>query len=204
MRNRTRVIAVTAAVTAALAGSTAAAVASTSGTNTGAQPRSIHAKTVSASRNKPGPSGDPAGRLGVSPARLDRALREVKISLSKAGGKATEGQFYATLARLLGLPEARVRQALPAVKRDAAGAAAKRAASRADMRQAENAFTAAVARELHVSMARVSAALRPFLAAGRIDPSSPAFAAAARSLGISTAQLNTALMHAKESLAGGR
>ena len=60
---------------------------------------------------------------------------------------------------------------------------------------------AAVAAELHVSTARVSAALQPLFAAGHADPSSPAFAAAARSLGVSSQQLSTALMHAKQSLA---
>ena len=70
-------------------------------------------------------------------------------------------------------------------------------------RQGHDAMTAAVARELHASTARVSAALRPLFAAGRADTSSPAFAAAARSLGVSTQQLFTALMHAKQSLAQG-
>jgi hypothetical protein len=70
-------------------------------------------------------------------------------------------------------------------------------------KQGHDAMVAAVARELHVSMARVSAALRPLFAAGRADPSSPLFAAAARSLGVSTQQLNAALIHAKQSMAAG-
>jgi len=70
-------------------------------------------------------------------------------------------------------------------------------------RQGHDAMTAAVAGELHLSAARVGAALRPLFAAGRADTSSPAFAAAARSLGVSTQQLNTALMRAKQSLAAG-
>jgi len=73
----------------------------------------------------------------------------------------------------------------------------------AEERQGHDAMTAAVARELHVSTARAGAALRPLFAAGRADTSSPAFAAAARSLGVSTQQLNTALGHAKQSLAAG-
>src|SRR5262249_22594581 len=64
-----------------------------------------------------------------------------------------------------------------------------------------DAIVAAVARELHVSTARVSAALQPLFAAGRADTSSSAFAAAARALGVSTGQLNAALVHAKQSLA---
>jgi hypothetical protein len=66
-----------------------------------------------------------------------------------------------------------------------------------------DAIVAAVARELHVSTARVSAALQPLFAAGRADASSPAFAAAARALGVGTQQLSAALGHAKQSLAQG-
>ncbi len=66
-----------------------------------------------------------------------------------------------------------------------------------------DAIVPVVAGELHVSTARVSAALQPLFAAGYADPSSPAFAAAARSLGVSTQQLSAALAHAKQSLAQG-
>ena len=67
-----------------------------------------------------------------------------------------------------------------------------------------DAIVAAVAQELHVSTARVSAALQPLFAAGRVDTSSPVFAAAARSLGVSTQQLATALVHGKQSLGPSR
>src|SRR5262245_30532641 len=194
MRNRTRVIAA-AAVTAALAaGSTGAAVAS----RTGAKP-SGHAKTVSASGKRAGDS-ELAARLGVSPTRLDHALRAVKISLSKASAKPTEGQFDAALARMLGIPQARVRQALPVGK----PGGSKAAGSKAAVRPGNDALTAAVARELRVSTARVNAALRPLFAAGTADSSSTIFAAAARSLGVSTQQLSAALAHAKLSLAGSK
>ena len=76
-------------------------------------------------------------------------------------------------------------------------------ANAAQERQAHDAITAAVARALHVSASRVSAALRPLFAAGHADTSSSAFAAAARSLGVSTQQLSASLMHAKMSLAPG-
>jgi len=66
-----------------------------------------------------------------------------------------------------------------------------------------DALVAAVAQQLHVSTDRVSAALQPLFAAGRANTSSPAFAAAAGSLGVSTQQLSAALAHAKESLAPG-
>jgi hypothetical protein len=64
-----------------------------------------------------------------------------------------------------------------------------------------DALVAAVAEELHVSTARVSAALQPLFAAGHADTSSPAFAAAARSLGVSAQRLSAALANAKQSLA---
>ena len=70
-------------------------------------------------------------------------------------------------------------------------------------KQGHDAIVAAVSGDLHVSTARVSAALAPLFAAGHADTSSPLFAAAARSLGVSTQQLNTALVQAKQSLAGG-
>ena len=66
-----------------------------------------------------------------------------------------------------------------------------------------DAMVAAVARELQVSTARVSAALRPLFAASGAGTLSPVLAAAAHSLGVSKQQLVAALGHAKQSLAGG-
>ena len=74
-------------------------------------------------------------------------------------------------------------------------------ATSASEKPGHDAMVAAVAAELHVSTPRASAALQPLFAAGRAGTSSPAFAAAARALGVSTGQLDTALMHAKQSLA---
>ena len=70
-------------------------------------------------------------------------------------------------------------------------------------KQGQDAIVTAVAGELHVSAARVSAALQPLLAAGKVDTASPAFAAAARTLDVTTQQLAAALVQAKQSLAGG-
>jgi 2-hydroxychromene-2-carboxylate isomerase len=70
-------------------------------------------------------------------------------------------------------------------------------------RQGHGAIEAAVARELHLSLTQVNAALQPVFAAGQADTSSPVFAAAARSLGISTQQLAAALAQARQSLAAG-
>jgi hypothetical protein len=76
-------------------------------------------------------------------------------------------------------------------------------AKSAEERQGHAAITAAVAQALHVSAARVSAALQPLFAAGHAEASSPVVAAAARALGVSTQQLDAALVHAKLSLAPG-
>jgi len=73
----------------------------------------------------------------------------------------------------------------------------------AEEQQGHEAIVAAVARELHLSMAQVIAALHPLFAAGQADTSSPVFTAAASSLGVSTQQLAAALSQAKQSQAAG-
>jgi hypothetical protein len=200
MRNRTKVIAAAATVTVALAaGGTATAMAST----TGAKPNA-HATTVSVGV-RCAPDSDLAGLLGVSQARLDQALRAVKASLLTRTANPAEDQFEATLARYLGISQAQVRRAFASEKScGSKPVGSKPPPSGTTAQPGNQALAAAVARELHVSAARVNAALRPLLAAGRADPSSPAFAAAARSLGVSTQRLTAALVSAKQSLAGGR
>ena len=198
MRNRTRVIAVAAVTAALVTGGTATGLAATAGAPPSARATSAPAGVRCA------PDSDLAGLLGVPQARLDRALRAVKTSLAASDGKPTAAQFEAALARYLGVSRARVRRALDAGRAcglKPAGAKPGRAGSSAAPGSA--ALAAAVARELHVSPARVEAALQPLFAAGRADPSSPAFAAAARALGVSAGQLTTALVQAKQSLAGG-
>jgi 2-hydroxychromene-2-carboxylate isomerase len=220
MRNRTKVIAV-AAVTAALAaGGTGAAVASTTGAKPGAP-----AKTMSASE-KPGGSkavgsksaaerqghdaitAAVAQELHVSTARVNAALRP----LFAAGRAGTSSPAFSAAARSLGVSTQQLSAALAHGKQSLAGgthARQSRGGSKAvgsksaEERQGHDAITAAVAQELHVSTARVNAALRPLFAAGGAGTSSPAFSAAARSLGVSTQQLSAALAHGKQSLAGG-
>jgi hypothetical protein len=196
MRNRTRVIAA-AAITAALAaGSTGAAVASTTGGKPG-----VHAKARSPIVKRDA-DRDLASRLGVSPTRLDQAVREAKISLSKASSKPTMDQLYATLARILGIPEARVRQAIPAGKPGGSKVEGKQDRAKAARPMDVDAFSAAVASALHASSAQVKPVLERLFVTGKASPSSPAFAAAARSLGVSIHQLTAAITHAKESAAG--
>ena len=206
MHHRTRVIAAATAVTAALAaGSTAAAMAST----TGAKP-SATAKTASAS-GKCTTEAELAALLGVSTARLDQAGIAVKTSLARGSGNVTQQQFDAAMARALGIAQARVHPVLAAAGQACGSKSAgskpggsKPGSSGPDAGRAQAAIIAAVARSLNVSPARVSAALAPMFAVGHADPESPAFAAAARSLGVSTGQLGDALSHAKGSLGGVR
>ena len=205
MRNRTRMIAAAVAVTAALAAGCTVAVAAAAGGKPGAP-----AKTTCASE-KPGHDAIVAAvarELHVSTARVSGALQP----LFAAGHADTSSPSFAAAARALGVTTGQLQTALAHAKQSlAAGPYAKRSpdgaktppagSKAAEERPGHDAMVAAVAAELHVSAARVSAALQPLFAAGHADTSSPAFAAAARALGVSTNQLDTALMHAKQSLA---
>jgi hypothetical protein len=206
MQNRTRVIAAAALTAALAAGSTAAAVASTTGAKPGAP-----AKAAASASGKCTTDSDLAAQLGVSVARLHQAMVTVKTSLAKGSGDVTQEQFDAAMARALGIAQARVHQVFAAAgqscgskSRGTKPGGSKSGGSGADEARAQAAMIAAVAASLHVSPARVSAALAPMLAVGHADPASATFAAAARSLGVSAQHLQDALMHAKESLAGGR
>ena len=207
MRNRTRMIAAAAAVTAALAAGSTVAVAAAAGGKPGAP-----AKTTSASE-KPGHDAmvaAVAAELHVSAARVGAALQP----LFAAGHADTSSPAFAAAARALGVSTGQLDAALAHAKQSLAGGrqaeqgpvgakTAPAGSKAAEERQGHDAMVAAVAAELHVSAARVSAALQPLFAAGHADTSSPAFAAAARALGVSTGQLDAALAHAKQSLAQG-
>jgi hypothetical protein len=149
-----------------------------------------------------------ARELHVSTARVSAALQP----LFAAGHADTSSPAFAAAARALGVSTQQLQTALAHAKQSLAGSPQARpgpdgaktplAGSKAAAeRPGHDAMVAAVAAELHLSRARVSAALQPLFAAGHADTSSPAFAVAARALGVSTQQLDTALMHAKQSLA---
>jgi 2-hydroxychromene-2-carboxylate isomerase len=200
-------IAAAAAVTAALAAGSTAAVASAAGAKPGSP-----AKTMSASE-KPGHDAIVAAvaeELHVSTARVRAALQP----LFAAGHADTSSPAFAAAARSLGVSAQQLSAALAHAKQSLAqGLRAKQSPDgsktapggfkTAEDRHGHDAIVAAVAEELHVSTARVRAALQPLFAAGHADTSSPAFAAAAHSLGVSTQQLSAALAHAKQSLAQG-
>lgn len=196
MRNRTRVMTAAVAVTAALTGSTAVAVASTSGSAPGPRATTTAQVKTAGGAKCLTPAGA-AARAGVAPDRLEQAMRPAKASF-RDGGPVSKRQFEDATARELGISPAQVHKALAGGSRQCL---VKSAPSPADIRRAQAAMTAAVARELHVSTARASAALRAIFAAGHAHTQSASFVAAARSLGVSTQQLATALMQAKESLA---
>jgi hypothetical protein len=141
--------------------------------------------------------------LHLSTARVAAAL----APLFAAGHAYPGSPVLAAAARSLGVSTQGLIAALTHAKQSLAGAAGtkqgpggSKAGSPAD-KAGHDAMVAAVAGELHVSTAKVSAALAPLFAAGRASTDSPAFAAAAHDLGVSAQQLNTALMHAKQSLA---
>ena len=216
MRSRTRLIAAAAAVAVALAAGSTAAVASSAGGKPG-----VPAKTTSASEKQGHDAmvAAVARELHVSTARVGAALEP----LFAAGHADTSSPAFVAAARALGVSAEQLNTALVHAKqslaasqqatqgpggtkdgtKDGAKGGAKGGAKAAEERQGHDAMVAAVAADLHVSAARVSAALEPLFAAGHADTSSPAFAAAARALGVSAEQLNSALVHAKQSLAQG-
>jgi len=221
MRNLSRTIATAAAVTAALAVGSGAAVASASGGKSGAP-----ARTVSASEKK----GDPSEQAGhdamaaAVAAQLRLSVAQVSAAMQPlfaAGSADASSPAFVAAAGSLGVSTQQLSAAIlhakvslaagmPAGSRDTAKAARLKAAGSAagsksaEERPGHDAMVAAVATQLHVSTARVSAALQPLFAAGHAATSSQPFAAAARSLGVSAAQLSAALGHAKQSLAGGK
>ena len=122
----------------------------------------------------------------------------VLAAAARSLGVSTQGLIAAlTHAKLSLASPAATKQGLAAIKQGPAGTKAGAAADKAG----HAAMAASVASELHLAVARVSAALAPLFAAGGAEPDSPLLQAAARDLGVSAQQLNTALEHAKQSLA---
>jgi 2-hydroxychromene-2-carboxylate isomerase len=166
--------------------------------STSAEARQVHAAFVAAV----------AQALHVSTARVNAALRP----LFAAGQAGPSSPVVAAAASSLGVSTHQLYAALVHAKlslapathaRVKAGRSKAAGSTSAGQRQVQAAMAAAVAQALHVSTARVDAALRPLFAAGRAGSLSPVVAAAARSLGVTSHQLLAALMHAKRSLAAG-
>ncbi len=133
--------------------------------------------------------------------------------LFAAGRADTSSPAFAAAARSLGVSTKQLSAALAHAKQSLAGATdakqrlrgAKTVGSKSAAEQPGNdAMTATVAQALHLSTARSARRSRRCSRRAGPDPSSPAFAAAARSLGVSAQQLSAALAQAKQSLAGGQ
>jgi hypothetical protein len=144
--------------------------------------------------------------LHLSTARVAAAL----APLFAAGHADPDSPVLAAAARSLGVSTQGLIAALTNAKESLAGAAGTKqgpgggtAGGSAD-KAGHDAMVASVAQSLNLSTSQVSAALAPLFAAGRAETESPLFKAAARSLGVSAQQLNTALVHAKQSLASAR
>jgi len=107
-----------AAAAAALVGSMAAGTAPAASAATSPPAKSCVVKPASGTGQSAKLTIDDsalAARLGVSTARLNQALRELKMTLVRAGAAPTQHEFDATLAHLLGIPQERVRQVFPDV-----------------------------------------------------------------------------------------
>jgi hypothetical protein len=207
-------IAAVTAVTAALAAGSGVAVAASGGGTPAA-----HARTTSVSERKSNAAKAGHDAMVAVVARdLHLGVGRVAAALAPlfaAGHADPDSPVLAAAARSLGvstqgliaaLTHAKLSLAGPAgtkpgpagTKPGPAGAKAGTAADKAG----HDAMVASVAQSLNLSTSRVAAALAPIFAAGHADTASPAFAAAARSLGVSPQQLSAALGQAKQSLAG--
>lgn len=206
MRHRTRIIAAAAAVSAAVAAGSGVAVAASAGgkpaapaTTTSATARGGHAARAGHDAMVAVVAQD----LHLSSARVAAAL----APLFAAGHADPDSPVLAAAARSLGVSTQGLIAALTHAKLSLAGPAATKQgpagtkAGTAAGKAGHDAMVATVASNLHLAVAQVSAALAPLFAAGHADTESPLFKAAARALGVSPQQLNTALVHAKQSLA---
>jgi hypothetical protein len=209
VRSRTRIIAAAAAVSAVVAAGSGVAVAASAGGKPAAHAHTTSATVKGGNAAKAGHNAMVAvvaRDLHLSTARVAAAL----APLFAAGHADPDSPVLAAAARSLGVSTQGLIAALTHAKLSLAGPvgakqdpASTKAGTAAD-KAGHDAMVATVASDLHLSTAQVSAALAPLFAAGRADTESPLFKAAARSLGVSAQQLNTALVHAKQSLARAR
>ena len=213
MRSRTRIIAAAAAVSAAVAAGSGVAVAASSGGKPAAHGHTTAATVKGGNAAKAGHDA----MVAVVARDLHRSTEQVSAALAPlfaAGHADPDSPVLAAAARSLGVSTQGLIAALTHAKLSLAGPAATKqgpaatkqgpagtkAGAAAD-KAGHAAMAASVASELHLAVARVSAALAPLFAAGGAEPDSPLLQAAARDLGVSAQQLNTALEHAKQSLA---
>jgi 2-hydroxychromene-2-carboxylate isomerase len=151
-----------------------------------------------------------ATTLGVTPDALTAAIVGAKQSFANATHTVSNDDFVAAVAGRLGLPTARVGQALapmiaaPGRGGDKADGKGKDTANPADSPFATEAAAQAFAASTGVSVDRARAALAAVLRLagtdGGLDTDSAGFRAIADQLGLTTDQLMTALGQLKASL----
>lgn len=139
-----------------------------------------------------------AAQLGVSVNRLLQALPKAKMAAA-SGGSPSDDAAARAMAEDLGVTAAQARRAL----QELSGAAAAPGAKPAAPPSRDEALSALAAR-LNVSTARAGQVLDALDRMGSpghgVDPASPAFAALARSLGKTPAQLSQILTAWKQGL----
>jgi hypothetical protein len=126
-----------------------------------------------------------AAQLGVSVDRLLQALPKAKMA-GAADGSLTGNAAARAVAADLGVSPAQAQRAL----RELVGAAAPGSGAKSATPRPPDQALPALAARLHVSTARAAEVLNRMADPGHgVDPASPAFAALARSLGKTPAQL---------------
>ncbi|GAA1370821.1 hypothetical protein GCM10009612_61130 [Streptomyces beijiangensis] len=157
-------------------------------------------------------TGPVAKRYGISPDRLERALRIIKPLVGQAQGRTDGPAVVGTFARELGLTTAQARQLLAEIFASDGG---PRKPGPGDKGKEKRGFEAefrtvvgakALAGELGVPVARAQHAVDKLavLAAaghGSIDPGGSAFTAIAKEIGVAPQQLSHALAHLKAAAA---
>ncbi len=217
MTKRTRLIVATAAAIALAATGTASAAADPTPVPGAGKPGSVATGADGKSKvdRKAGAEGDSktagadfavaAASLGVTVGRLEEALTAAKTSLASSPSP-TEDDLIAAVATDLGLPVARVRDALqPMIGAPGPGGpATKDGGDPQDSPFLSDAAAASLATALGVDQARAKAALAAVVALAAasdgIDVGSPAFGDIAASLGVSSDRLRSALGELKQSL----
>lgn len=196
------------------------ATGTASAATTGSDPKTGDAKAAAAAKAegkpKPGRKAEfaaMAAKLGVSASRLEAAFVAAKRSL-EGSANVTPQAFAAAVAAHLGLPASKVRSVVePVLLEPGRGGRDHKAGpdgkhghkdKGADAPFASNAAAAHLAATLGVSRAKALAALRALVAApGGSDPTSKYFGRIAGSLGVSAAQLESALIKLKQSMVNG-
>jgi hypothetical protein len=177
----------------------AAVIAGTTGAVALAGPSTPSPKPLASPRSAVDPNlTRVAAQLGVSVNRLLQALPKAKLAAA-SGGALSDDAAARAMAEDLGVTPAQARRAL----QELSGAAAAPGAKPAAPPSRDEALIALAAR-LNVSTARAGQVLDALDRMGSpghgVDPASPAFAALARSLGKTPAQLTQILTAWKQGL----